>query len=124
MVIGRRHNPLGMAFMNGTTQGKEAFILLIGLSVALNLLAKGWRMLVEVCRRAAVFHCLHWQRLLVTWRQRRQRLTVVRHQFAAIGQFEGAVQEALARIIANTYKRSCTSFNNHGYRSKKSNLRS
>lgn len=105
VVIGRRHNPLGMAFMNGTTQGKEVFIPLDWIIGGPEFAGKGWRMLVE-CLSAG--RGISLPALATASGHMATKTTTaysyVRHQFGmAIGQFEG-VQEALARIIANTYQ--------------------
>lgn len=47
VVIGQRHNPLNMAFMNGTTQGKDVFIPLDWIIGGPQYAGRGWRMLVE-----------------------------------------------------------------------------
>jgi len=59
VVIGRRHNPLGMAFMNGTTQGKDVFIPLDWIIGGPDFAGKGWRMRWSVYRQAVVSHCQH-----------------------------------------------------------------
>ena len=103
--IGRRHNPLNMAFMNGTTQGKEVFIPLDWIIGGPQYAGRGWRMLVE-CLSAG--RGISLPALATASGHLATKTTTaysyVRHQFGlAIGQFEG-VQEAMARIIANTYQ--------------------
>lgn len=105
VVIGRRHNPLNMAFMNGTTQGDEVFIPLDWIIGGPEFAGRGWRMLVE-CLSAG--RGISLPALATASGHMATKTTTaysyVRHQFGmAIGQFEG-VQEALARIIANTYQ--------------------
>lgn len=103
--IGRRHNPLNMAFMNGTTFGEDVFIPLDWIIGGPLYAGRGWRMLVE-CLSAGRGISLpalssasgHLATKTTT------AYSYVRQQFGlAIGQFEG-VQEALARVIANTYQ--------------------
>ncbi|MGI2855506.1 acyl-CoA dehydrogenase [Shewanella algae] len=103
--IGRRHNPLNMAFMNGTTQGEEVFIPLDWIIGGPQYAGRGWRMLVE-CLSAG--RGISLPALATASGHMATKTTTaysyVRKQFGmAIGQFEG-VQEALARIIANTYQ--------------------
>ncbi|MGB5145257.1 MAG: acyl-CoA dehydrogenase [Shewanella indica] len=103
--IGRRHNPLNMAFMNGTTQGDEVFIPLDWIIGGPQYAGRGWRMLVE-CLSAG--RGISLPALATASGHMATKTTTaysyVRKQFGmAIGQFEG-VQEALARIIANTYQ--------------------
>ncbi|MCH1931030.1 acyl-CoA dehydrogenase [Shewanella sp. A25] len=103
--IGRRHNPLNMAFMNGTTKGKDVFIPLDWIIGGPDYAGKGWRMLVE-CLSAG--RGISLPALATASGHMATKTTTaysyVRHQFGmAIGQFEG-VQEALARIIGNTYQ--------------------
>ncbi|WP_298775863.1 acyl-CoA dehydrogenase [uncultured Shewanella sp.] len=103
--IGRRHNPLNTAFMNGTTSGEDVFIPLDWIIGGPLYAGRGWRMLVE-CLSAGRGISLpalssasgHMATKTTT------AYSYVRQQFGlSIGQFEG-VQEALARIIANTYQ--------------------
>ncbi|ABV87658.1 acyl-CoA dehydrogenase [Shewanella pealeana] len=103
--IGSRHNPLNMAFMNGTTRGKDVFIPLDWIIGGPQYAGRGWRMLVE-CLSAGRGISLpalstasgHMATKTTT------AYSAVRQQFGLdIGQFEG-VQEALARVIANTYQ--------------------
>ncbi|WP_447072875.1 acyl-CoA dehydrogenase [Shewanella indica] len=103
--IGRRHNPLNMAFMNGTTKGDEVFIPLDWIIGGPQYAGRGWRMLVE-CLSAG--RGISLPALATASGHMATKTTTaysyVRKQFGmAIGQFEG-VQEALARIIANTYQ--------------------
>ncbi|MEI6858853.1 MAG: acyl-CoA dehydrogenase, partial [Shewanella sp.] len=103
--IGQRHNPLNMAFMNGTTQGKDVFIPLDWIIGGPQYASRGWRMLVE-CLSAG--RGISLPALATASGHMATKTTTaysyVRHQFGiSIGNFEG-VQEALARIIANTYQ--------------------
>ena len=102
--IGRRHLPLGAAFMNGPNSGKDVFIPLEYLIGGQEMLGKGWMMLMNclsvgrsislpaVGTGAAKFTSL-------TTGQYSQ----VREQFnVPLAAFEG-IQEALARIGGNAW---------------------
>ncbi len=102
--IGRRHLPLGAAFMNGPNSGKDVFVPLSFLIGGQEYLGKGWMMLMNclsvgrsislpaVGTGAAKFTSL-------TTGQYSQ----VREQFnVPLSAFEG-IQEALARIGGNAW---------------------
>ncbi|AZF47154.1 acyl-CoA dehydrogenase [Pseudomonas sp. R2-7-07] len=102
--IGRRHLPLGAAFMNGPNSGKDVFIPLELLIGGQEMLGKGWMMLMNclsvgrsislpaVGTGAAKFTSL------VTG-----QYAQVREQFnVPLSAFEG-IQEALARIGGNAW---------------------
>ncbi|AZD72158.1 acyl-CoA dehydrogenase [Pseudomonas chlororaphis] len=102
--IGRRHLPLGAAFMNGPNSGKDVFIPLDFLIGGQEMLGKGWMMLMNclsvgrsislpaVGTGAAKFTSL------VTG-----QYAQVREQFnVPLNAFEG-IQEALARIGGNAW---------------------
>ncbi|MBV4454707.1 MULTISPECIES: acyl-CoA dehydrogenase [Pseudomonas] len=102
--IGRRHLPLGAAFMNGPNCGKDVFIPLQYLIGGQEMLGKGWMMLMNclsvgrsislpaVGTGAAKFTSL------VTG-----QYAQVREQFnVPLSAFEG-IQEALARIGGNAW---------------------
>ena len=102
--IGRRHLPLGAAFMNGPNAGKDVFIPLDYLIGGQEMLGKGWMMLMNclsvgrsislpaVGTGAAKFTSL------VTG-----QYAQVREQFnVPLAAFEG-IQEALARIGGNAW---------------------
>ncbi|MCW1243660.1 acyl-CoA dehydrogenase [Pseudomonas sp. SAICEU22] len=102
--IGRRHLPLGAAFMNGPNWGKDVFIPLDFLIGGQAMLGKGWMMLMNclsvgrsislpaVGTGAAKFTSL------VTG-----QYTQVREQFnVPLSAFEG-IQEAMARIGGNAW---------------------
>ncbi|WP_407730291.1 acyl-CoA dehydrogenase [Pseudomonas helleri] len=102
--IGRRHLPLGAAFMNGPNSGKDVFIPLSYLIGGQEMLGKGWMMLMNclsvgrsislpaVGTGAAKFTSL------VTG-----QYAQVREQFnVPLAAFEG-IQEALARIGGNAW---------------------
>ena len=46
--VGRRHNPLSIAFMNGPTRGKDVFVPLDYIIGGPEMAGKGWKMLVEL----------------------------------------------------------------------------
>ena len=101
---GERHYPLNMAFMNGTTYGKDVFIPLDWIIGGQQGAGRGWRMLVE-CLSAG--RGISLPALSSATGHLCARMTsayaTVRQQFGvSIGQFEG-VQEALARIGGLTY---------------------
>lgn len=101
---GERHFPLNMAFMNGTTYGKDVFIPLDWIIGGQQGAGRGWRMLVE-CLSAG--RGISLPALSSATGHLCARMTsayaMVRQQFGlSIGQFEG-VQEALARIGGLTY---------------------
>lgn len=102
--IGRRHLPLGAAFMNGPNSGKDVFIPLEYLIGGQDMLGKGWMMLMNclsvgrsislpaVGTGAAKFTSL------VTG-----QYAQVREQFnVPLSAFEG-IQESLARIGGNAW---------------------
>ncbi|MCQ2995448.1 acyl-CoA dehydrogenase [Pseudomonas syringae] len=102
--IGRRHLPLGAAFMNGPNSGKDVFIPLEYLIGGQEMLGKGWMMLMNclsvgrsislpaVGTGAAKFTSL------VTG-----QYAQVREQFnVPLSAFEG-IQESLARIGGNAW---------------------
>ncbi|WP_035415874.1 acyl-CoA dehydrogenase [Ferrimonas kyonanensis] len=102
--LGNRHNPLNMAFMNGTTRGEDVFIPMEWIIGGPDYAGRGWRMLVE-CLSAG--RGISLPALATAAGHVATRTTSaycgVRQQFGVnIGQFEG-VQEAMARIAGNTY---------------------
>lgn len=102
--IGDRHFPMNMAFMNGTTYGKDVFIPLDWIIGGPAYAGRGWRMLVE-CLSAG--RGISLPALATATGHLAARMTgaygYVRQQFGmSIGKFEG-VQEGLARIGGLTY---------------------
>jgi alkylation response protein AidB-like acyl-CoA dehydrogenase len=102
--IGDRHFPMNMAFMNGTTYGKDVFIPIDWIIGGPDYAGRGWRMLVE-CLSAG--RGISLPALATATGHLATRMTgaysYVRQQFGmAIGKFEG-VQEGLGRIGAYTY---------------------
>jgi acyl-CoA dehydrogenase len=102
--IGRRHLPLGSAFMNGPNSGKDVFIPMAWIIGGEKQVGNGWRMLVE-CLAAG--RAISLPSLSMAAGKMCSRAggayARVRAQFKTpIGRFEG-VEEALARIAGNTY---------------------
>lgn len=102
--IGERHDPIGLAFMNGPTRGKDVFIPMDWLIGGQDYAGKGWRMLVE-CLSAG--RGISLPALGTAIGHLTSRTTgayaYVRKQFGmSIGKFEG-VAEALGRIGGLTY---------------------
>lgn len=102
--IGERHDPIGLAFMNGPTRGEDVFIPMDWLIGGQEYAGKGWRMLVECLSAgrgislpalgAAIGHLTS---------RTTGAYSYVRKQFGmSIGKFEG-VAEALGRIGGLTY---------------------
>ena len=103
--IGERHYPMGQAFMNGPTRGKDVFIPLDWIVGGQEYAGKGWRMLVE-CLSAGRGISLP-SSSAATGKlayKATGAYSVLREQFKTqIGKFEG-VEEALARIAGATYQ--------------------
>ncbi|KMT65266.1 acyl-CoA dehydrogenase [Catenovulum maritimum] len=102
--IGDRHMPMGLAFMNGTTSGKEVFIPMDWVIGGADYAGKGWRMLVE-CLSAGRGISLPALATAIGHISTKttSAYAYVRKQFGlSIGKFEG-IQEPLARIGAHTY---------------------
>ncbi|MFJ4144777.1 acyl-CoA dehydrogenase [Pseudomonas sp. NPDC089734] len=102
--IGRRHLPLGAAFMNGPNSGKDVFIPLNYLIGGQEMLGKGWMMLMNCLSVGrsislpAVGTGAAKYTSLVTG-----QYAQVREQFnVPLSAFEG-IQEALARIGGNAW---------------------
>lgn len=102
--IGRRHLPLGAAFMNGPNAGKDVFIPLDYLIGGQQMLGKGWMMLMNCLSVGrsislpAVGTGVAKYTSLVTG-----QYSQVREQFnVPLSAFEG-IQEALARIGGNAW---------------------
>lgn len=104
VTIGRRHDPLNIAFLNGPNSGHDVFIPMDWIIGGQDMIGHGWRMLVE---RLSVGRGISLPSLSVA-AGKHAALTCglyarIRKQFhQPIGRFEG-VQEALARIGGMTY---------------------
>lgn len=102
--IGRRHVPLGAAFMNGPNSGKDVFVPLESIIGGQEMIGKGWMMLMNCLSvgrsislpavgAAAAKACSYSS----------GRYAQIREQFnVPIAAFEG-IQEALARIGGNAW---------------------
>ena len=102
--IGERHDPMGLAFMNGPTRGTDVFIPMDWLIGGQDYAGKGWRMLVE-CLSAGRGISLPALGTAIGHLTARTTgaYAYVRKQFGmSIGKFEG-VAEALGRIGGLTY---------------------
>ncbi|GAV19370.1 acyl-CoA dehydrogenase [Mariprofundus micogutta] len=102
--VGRRHDPLNIAFLNGPNQGRDVFIPLDWIIGGQEQIGKGWRMLVE---RLSIGRGISLPALSTAAGKFCSDTTGtyarVRKQFrTSIGRFEG-VEEALARIGGLTY---------------------
>jgi acyl-CoA dehydrogenase len=101
---GARHDPMGVAFLNGPVRGDEVFIPVDNLVGGAEFAGQGWRMLMECLTDGRAISlpalstgsCKLAARVAGAYAQ-------VREQFRVpIAEFEG-IQEALARIAGNTY---------------------
>lgn len=102
--IGERHDPLGLAFMNGPTRGENVFIPMDWVIGGQEYVGKGWRMLVE-CLSAGRGISLPAMGTATGHLTARTTgaYAYVRKQFGlSIGKFEG-VAEAMGRIGGLTY---------------------
>ncbi len=102
--IGRRHDPLGIPFMNGPTSGTEVFVPLDFIIGGPPMAGKGWRMLMQ-CLAAG--RGISLPALSAGATQLATRVVgayaTVREQFGLpIGRFEG-IEAPLARIAGRTY---------------------
>ena len=101
---GRRHNPLGSAFMNGPTTGQGVFIPMDWVIGGAAQAGNGWRMLME-CLAAGRSISLPSMSMAAgkVGSRASGAYARIRSQFKTpIGQFEG-IQEPLARIGGSTY---------------------
>ena len=102
--IGRRHLPLGAAFMNGPNSGKDVFIPLEFLIGGQEMLGKGWMMLMNCLSvgRSISLPAVGTGAAKLTSLVTGQ-YAQVREQFnVPLSAFEG-IQEALARIGGNAW---------------------
>ncbi len=102
--IGRRHLPLDQAFQNGPVKGHDVFIPLDWMIGGVEYAGQGWRMLMECL---ADGRAISLPSLSAGAGKLCSRATGayarIRTQFhTPIGRMEG-VEEALARIVGNTY---------------------
>jgi acyl-CoA dehydrogenase len=102
--IGKRHSPMGLAFMNGPIVGKDVFIPISFVIGGEKRLGQGWRMLMECL---SIGRGISLPAVSAAQAQLAYRMTgvysVLREQFhLSIAHFEG-VAAALARIAGLTY---------------------
>ncbi len=102
--IGQRHSPLGVAFMNGPTQGRDVFIPIDWIIGGREMAGQGWRMLMECL---SIGRSISLPALATAVGSMAYTMTgaysQLREQFRVpIGDFEG-VQEHLAEIAGYTY---------------------
>lgn len=104
IIKGRRHRPVGTAFMNGPTQGKEVFIPLDWIIGGVEMAGHGWQMLME-CLSAGRAICLPSGALggALAAALAASSYARVRQQFGLpIAQFEG-IEAAVAKAMGYTY---------------------
>lgn len=104
VVIGRRHYPLNMVFMNGPNQGHDVFIPMEWVIGGPKMAGQGWRMLMEclAAGRSISLPALSTGAGKLSCRAT-GAYARIRQQFKTpIGLFDG-VEEALTRIAGSTY---------------------
>lgn len=104
IVIGQRHDPMGVPFQNGPTTGEDVFVPLDAIIGGRGGAGQGWKMLME---SLSVGRSISLPSLAVAATKLSARVAsayaMVREQFdTPIGRFEG-VEEPLARIAGLTY---------------------
>ena len=104
VVVGRRHNPLGIVFQNGPTSGKDVFVPLDYIIGGREMAGKGWKMLVELL---SVGRAITLPSTAAGGGQAASYVTgayaQLRRQFGLpVARFDG-VGEALSRIAGHTY---------------------
>ena len=102
--IGDRHDPMGVAFLNGPNEGHDVFVPLDAIIGGPAMAGQGWRMLMD-CLSAG--RSISLPSLSSGASQLCVRYTgaysTIREQFnLSIGRFEG-VQEAMTRIVGMNY---------------------
>jgi len=102
--VGRRHNPLTIAFQNGPTSGKDVFVPIDCIIGGPEMAGKGWKMLVELL---SVGRAITLPSTSSGGGQAASYATAayatIRKQFnTSIAKFEG-VGDALTRIAGHTY---------------------
>jgi len=109
VVIGRHHDPMGVPFANGPTEGHDVFVPMDAIIGGVAQAGHGWRMLME---SLAAGRSISLPALAVGAAQMATRIcgayATVREQFdTPIGRFEG-IEEPLARIAGLTYLMTAT----------------
>jgi len=102
--IGRRHNPLNIAFQNGPNWGRDVFVPLDAIIGGRDGIGQGWRMLMEslAAGRAISLPALSCGAAQLAARATGAYARIRRQFKLPIGKFEG-VEEALARIGGYAY---------------------
>jgi acyl-CoA dehydrogenase len=104
VVLGRRHDPLGVPFYNCPTQGHDVVVPIDAILGGVDGAGRGWRMLMECLaagRGISIPACATGGTQLVA--RVASAHAAVRRQFGLpIGRFEG-VEEPLARIASSAY---------------------
>jgi len=107
--IGERHDPLGVAFMNGPTRGKNVFVPLDFIIGGKDMAGRGWMMLMQSLaagRGISLPSMASGAAMLAT--RTVGAYAGVRQQFGMeIGRFEG-IERPLARIAGYTYLMDAT----------------
>ncbi len=106
---GARHNPMDLAFANGTTKGRDVIIPIDWIIGGKAMAGHGWNMLMECL---SIGRAISLPALSTAGAKLAYRTTgiyaLARKQFnLSIGHFEG-VQEAMARIASLTYVTEAT----------------
>lgn len=104
VIVGDRHIPMNMAFMNGPTHGKDVFIPIDWIIGGAEMIGQGWRMLMECLSigRGISLPALATSSCKLSYCMT-GAYAHIRKQFKVpIGNFEG-VAEAMARIAGFTY---------------------
>lgn len=104
VIIGNRHMPLDVPFMNGPTQGNDVFIPIDWVIGGQSQVGNGWRMLMECLADGRAISLPALATAAAKFVSRNTGAYArVRQQFRMpIGEFEG-VKEVLGRIGGNTY---------------------
>ncbi len=104
VVIGNRHMPLNVPFMNGPTQGEDVFIPMDWIIGGQAQIGKGWKMLMESLADGRAISLPALATAAAKFASRNTGAYArVRTQFKMpIGEFEG-VSEVLGRVGGNTY---------------------
>ena len=104
VVIGNRHMPLNVPFMNGPTQGEDVFIPMEWIIGGQAEVGNGWKMLMECLADGRAISLPALATAAAKFASRNTGAYArVRTQFKLpIGEFEG-VSEVLGRIGGNTY---------------------
>ncbi len=102
--VGPRHDPLGVAFHNGTVIVKDAFIPMTAVIGGQSMCGFGWKMLMEAlaCGRGVSLPALSAGGSKVATRAASNHATIRKQFGIPIAKFEG-VDERLARMAGLTY---------------------